>query len=119
MVRIIDYRVRTSSSGETFNALIIQGIVLVRSKETGMFYATSKEVSIPSTFSEDVCKSMLYHEIDGNIQRVECQPYSVLDKETGEEKVLHQRYEYVPEQRKHIYASDEVVEISELEELTE
>ena len=119
MVRIIDYRVRTSSSGDTFNALIIQGIVLLKSKETGMYYATSKTCSIPTTFSEEICKSMLFHEIDGNIQRVDCQPYTVLDKETGDEKVLTHRYEYVPQQRKLVYASDELVEFSELDELAD
>ena len=121
MVRIIDYRVRTNNStDETFFSLIAQGIVLVKSRETGMFYATSKEISIPCTFTEEeICKSMLNHQIDGNIQRFECDPYTVTDKQTGEEKVLTHRYEYVPEQRKQLYASDEVMEISELEELAE
>ena len=120
MVRIIDYRVRqNNSTGETFYSLVAQGIVLVKSKETNMFYATSKEISIPCTFSEEVCKSMQFHEIDGNIQRFECEPYAVIDKQTGEEKVLHHRYQYVPEQRKQVYLSDEVMEVSELEEIAE
>ena len=41
MVRIIDYKVRMNTEGEPFNALIVQGgIQLVKSQETGFYYAT-------------------------------------------------------------------------------
>ena len=43
MVTIINFEKRQSKSGKEFHALIIQGgIEMVRSAETGQFYATVK-----------------------------------------------------------------------------
>ena len=51
MVRIIDYKTPMNAEGEPFLALFVQSrISLVRSKETGMYFATAKKASIPSTF---------------------------------------------------------------------
>lgn len=120
MVKITGYRILTNgTSGESFNALLVQGVVLVKSKETSAYYATSKQASIPCTFSEDVCKSMIDHEIDGSLKRFDCAPYTVTNQETGEIIKLNYRYEYVPEQSRTIHHSEEVMELSELEELAD
>lgn len=98
MVRIIDYRVRESRDGEPFLALIVQGgLQLVKSKETGMYYATAKKASIPSTFDELTCQSLIGQEIDGTIERVECEPYEITNEETGEVLELSHRWIYVKE----------------------
>lgn len=96
MVRIIDYKVRTSRDGDPFLALILQdGLVLVKSKETGMYYATAKKASITSTLDEETCKSLLGHELDGTIEKVSCEPYEIVDQESGDITVLDYRWIFV------------------------
>ena len=48
---------------------------MVKSKKTGMYYGTAKKASIPSTFDEETCKSLIGQELDGTIERIECEPY--------------------------------------------
>ena len=96
MVRIIDYRVRQNTLGESFQVLIVQGIVLVQSKETGLYYATTKEASIPTTFDEATCKSLLGQTLEGTIHKVDCAPYEVVNQETGDVKELNFRYVFIP-----------------------
>ena len=98
MVRIIDYKERTNSEGEVFFALILQGgLELVKSQETGRYYATAKGASITSTFTEEVCKSLIGEEIPGSIKKVECEPYEYTIQETGEVIELSHRWEYFKE----------------------
>jgi len=85
MVTIVDYAVRTNQDGEPFVALIVQaGISLVKSKETGMYYATAKKASIPSTFDEATAESLIGQELEGKVERVECEPYEIVNEQTGE-----------------------------------
>lgn len=101
MVRIIDFKVRINGEGEPFVALIVQGgIELVKSKETGLFYATSKKASIPSTFDEETCKSLIGQELDGTVEKVECEPYDYTNEETGEVMELSHRWVFVKEGEK-------------------
>lgn len=98
MVRIIDYKVRESRDGEVFLALIVQGgLQLVKSKETGMYYATAKKASIPSTFDEETCKSLIGQELDGTIERIECEPYQYVNEQTGEVIELSHRWVFIKE----------------------
>ncbi len=98
MLKIIEVAPRVNADGEQFFALILQdGLQLVKSKETGNYYATAKSTSITSTFSEEVANSMIGQEIPGTIQKVECEPYSYTIKETGEVVDLSHRWEYFPE----------------------
>ena len=98
MVRIIDYKVRQNNDGEPFLALIVQGgISLVKSKETGMYYATAKKASIPSTFDEETCKSLIGQELEGSVERVECDPYEFVSEQTGEVIELDHRWIFVKE----------------------
>ncbi len=101
MVRIVDYKARRSSGGELFLALIVQGgISLVKSKETGLFYATAKKASIPSTFDEETCKSLVGQEMDGTVEKVECEAYQFVNEQTGEVIELSHRWVYVPKGEK-------------------
>ena len=95
MVKIIDFKKRMNSHGEEFHALLLQGgLELVKSKETGNYYATAKTSSITSTFTEEQCKDLIGQEIPGSIVKVECDPYQYTIKDTGEEITLTHRWEY-------------------------
>jgi hypothetical protein len=96
MVTIIDYATRMSSEGEPFIALILQGgISLVKSKETGMYYATTKKASLPSTFDEETAKSLVGQQLEGSVERVECEPYQIANEETGEVIDLNHRWVFL------------------------
>ena len=95
MVKIIDYAKRTNSKGEQFCALILQsGLEMVKSQETGNYYATARKTSITSTFTEEQCKDLIGHELPGSIRKVECEPYEYTIKDTGEVITLNHRWEY-------------------------
>ena len=96
MVKIVDFVKRTNKEGEEFNALILQsGIELVKSHETGRWYATAKKTSITSTFDDAMCQSLIGQEIPGSVQRVETDPYEFTVKDTGEVLTLTHRWVYL------------------------
>lgn len=96
MARIIDYKTRINSVGEPFLTLVVQGgIALVKSKETGLYYATAKKASIPCTFDEATCKSLIGQELDGTVERVDCEPYEFTNEETGEVIQMEHRWIFV------------------------
>lgn len=98
MVKIIKIEKRQSDDGREFNALILQGgVEMVQSKETGNFYATARKASIPSTFDDEVVQTLIGQEIPGAILKEQCDPYEVINQETGEVTELQFRYVYVPE----------------------
>ena len=98
MVTVVDFKERVNRNGEPFYALILQGgIELVKSQETGNFYATAKRASISSTFDELTCKGLIGQQIPGSIQRVEVDPYEFTVKETGEIITLAHRWVYLKE----------------------
>ena len=93
MVTITDFMKRQNREGVEFNALILQGgIELVKSKETGSWYATSKKASITSTFDDATCQNLIGQQIPGSVQKVECEPYDFTNKETGEVLTLTHRW---------------------------
>ena len=98
MVTIVDHTKRKNLKGEEFNALILQsGIELVKSRETGRYYATAKRTSIPSTFDDATCQSLIGTQIPGSIQRVESEPYLFTVQSTGEVLTLNHRWVYLKE----------------------
>ena len=98
MVRVKDYVVRTTKDGRQFVALVIQGgLSFVQSKNTGNFYATVKQCSIPSTFDEDTAKSFVGEQMPGSVQKLSCPTYQWVNKTTGEVIELSHRWVYVPE----------------------
>jgi hypothetical protein len=101
MVRIIGYKERNKDDGSSFFVLELQGgIEMVKSKETGNFYATAKKAFIPSTFDEATCSALVGSEMDGKIVKEACEEFTYTIKETGEEVTLQHRW---------VYTSDEVV----------
>ena len=98
MVTVINYAQRTNSEGENFFALILQGdLEMVKSKETGNYYATAKRASVTSTFTEAACEKLLGQDIPGSIQRVPSEPYEFTIPDTGEILQLEHRWVYVAE----------------------
>ncbi|HYH16498.1 MAG TPA: hypothetical protein VD794_14815 [Flavisolibacter sp.] len=100
MVTIINYAVRENSEGKSFISLELQGEVeVIQSSQTGKFYATAKRCTIPSTFSEDIAKSLVGKQIKGRIDRVQCEAYEYTVKETGEVISLMHTYIYNPDSK--------------------
>ena len=98
MVTIIDFVKRRNNKGEEFNALILQsGIEIVKSRETGRYYATAKRTSITSTFDDAMCHSLIGTQIPGSVQRVDTQPYDFTVPGTREVLKLTHRWVYLKE----------------------
>ncbi len=116
MVTIINFKERQKEDGTEFYVLELQGgIEMVKSKETGNFYATAKRAYIPSTFTKEVCSSIIGTQMPGKIVKEECKPFNYVIKETGEEIILKHRWTYKSEeeltplkQEKNIIANSEV-----------
>jgi len=98
MVRIVSYAERHNAMGEVFYALILQsGIEMVKSNNTGRYYATAKQASVTSTFDEESCRRLVGSEIPGSIKRLPCDPREFTVPETGEVITITNRWEYVKE----------------------
>lgn len=98
MVKITGYAVRINKENEEFIALQLQGdLVMVRSEETGRFYATIKKCSMSSTFTEEQAKELVGKEIPGRIEKVPCEEFEYTIVETGEVITLSHRWEYLAE----------------------
>jgi hypothetical protein len=113
MVKIVDWVKRKSKDGEEFNALILQGgIEMIKSKKTDRYYATAKKTSVTSTFDDMTCQELIGERIPGSVQKVECEPYEFILKETGETMTANHRWVYLKEGEtvnERILAEQEVV----------
>lgn len=99
MVRVIGYHESERSDGEKFYSLSIQGgVEMVRSAETGNYYATARKARITSTFDEATCKALIGSEMPGRIVKQECDPYEYTVEDTGEVIELHHHYRYLPDE---------------------
>ena len=116
MVKIIKIESRQNDDGNEFNVLILQGgVEMVRSERTGNFYATTRKASVTSTFDDETAKALVGTEISGSIEKTECEPYEVINQESGLVTTLTHRYVYVPEEsetKKNPNNSNELEEIS-------
>lgn len=100
MVRIVNYQQRQAEDGRTFFVLELQGgIEMVKSQETGKFYVTARKATIPSTFDEMTCKALIGSELPGAVEKVECEPYEYVIKDTGEVITISHRFEYVEQEK--------------------
>ena len=97
MTTIVDYVLRKNSDGEEFYALIVEsGFEIIKSRESGRYYASSQRASLPCTFDEEGCKKLIGQEIPGSVQRVPCEPFE-LTTEDGEILTLEHRWSYLKE----------------------
>ena len=98
MVTVKGFEKRKNAEGNAFYVVFLEGgIGFQKSQKTGQFYAVSRKTSITTTFDEQTCKSLVGSQMPGSIQRVECEPYQVVNKETGEVRDLNHRWTFVPE----------------------
>ena len=98
MVRIINYKTRTKEDGTEFCLLVVQGgIAMIKSKNTGQYYATAKKATISTTFDEETCKNLIGTDFPGKIEKINTEPYSYTIPNTGEMITLEHRYIYLPE----------------------
>ena len=98
MVNVIGYQKRESKDGSIYFALELQTdeLEFIISQKTGRHYATVKKCWMSCTFNEQVCKMMIGKKMPGSIMREECETYSFVIEETGEEVVLNYRNVFVP-----------------------
>ncbi len=95
MVTVSDYKKRMTQEGEEFLVLILQGgVEAVRSKTTDKMYFTAKKCSVPTTFDEATCQSIIGTQFPGAIQKVPCDPYEYT-LESGETMTLEHSWQYV------------------------
>lgn len=98
MVTIINFKERQTEDGKSFFVLETQGgIEMVKSQQTGKFYATARKAFIPSTFDETTCKALIGTQMKGEIIREECEPYEYTIQETGEVLTFTHTFVYVQE----------------------
>ena len=96
MVTISNYETRQGTDGDFF-VLILQGDVeFVTSQKTGLPYAMVPKCSMPATFDEATCKSMVGKQIPGSIIKVECELYEYTIPRTKEVVELDYNYSYSP-----------------------
>ncbi len=113
MVIVTNYAVRKRKDDTTFIALEISGgLEIVQSQASGSFYATQRKCFIPSTFSEDVAKMMIGQQIDGDVVRVQTDPYEYLNKRTGELMTLQHGYSYRPKGSIELIGESQVMEMA-------
>lgn len=99
MVTIAGYKEHYNDKGVSFLVLVLNGgIELVKSKIKGGYYATIRKATIPSTFDERTCKSLIGNELAGNVVKVDTTPYNYTIKETGEVIELKHKWVYTPEE---------------------
>ena len=98
MVTITNYQERTRKDGSTFITLeLTGGLEMVQSSITGNFYATVRKCNIPSTFDDAIAKTVIGQQLQGDVVRVESDPYEFLNKRTGELMTLNHTYAYRPQ----------------------
>lgn len=96
MVKIIGAEARKNTHGEEFMVfLLMGGMEMVKSKETGRYYATARKTSIPCTFDEETAKSFIGTKLTGSIEKVQCDPYDFV-VDGGEVIRLDYRWGYNP-----------------------
>jgi len=100
MVLIVDHKIGVNkTTNEEFVMLVIQGDpVMVQSRETGKYYLTARNTSIPSTFTVETATSFIGTKIPGKIVKVPCEEYEYTIQETGEVIRLDYSWEYLPEE---------------------
>jgi len=112
MVQVTNFHEVETKEGKTFISLeLTGGLELVQSQTTGKMYATVKKCRIPSTFDANIAKMMVGTQLDGDVVRVESDPYEYLNKRTQEIMTLQHSYAYRPSGSMEIIGESRVQEI--------
>lgn len=112
MVQVTNFHEVETKEGKTFISLeLTGGLELIQSQKTGKFYATVRKCRVPSTFDANIAKMMVGTQMDGDIVRVETNPYEFLNRRTGELMTLQHSYAYRPSGSAEIVGHTQVQEI--------
>lgn len=102
MVTVKSFEKRKNADGEEFCVLFLEGgLTFQQSQKTGQFYALARKTSITTTLDEKSCKNLLGTQLPGSIKQVKCEPFEVINKETGEIKQFDNRWSFTPELETH------------------
>ena len=98
MVTVTDYVKQKTEDGREFIRLLLQGDDLTLcTTDEGRVYAKVSKASIIASISEEVAKQQIGKKLQGTIEKVDSEPWTyVINKETGEQKILNYRYRYNP-----------------------
>jgi hypothetical protein len=112
MVQVTNFHEVETKDGKTFISLeLTGGLELIQSQTTGKMYATVRKCRIASTFDANVAKMMLGTQLDGDVVRVETDPYDYVNKRTGEVMSLQHSYAYRPKGSLELIGESRVQEI--------
>jgi len=112
MVQVTNFHEVETKDGKTFISLeLTGGLELIQSQSTGKFYATARKCRVPSTFDSNIAKMMVGTQMDGDIVRIETDPYEFLNKRTGELMTLQHSYAYRPKGSMELVGHSQVQEI--------
>ena len=113
MVTIVGFQKRTNAEDQEFNVLVLQGgIELIKSSETGNYYASAKRATITCTFDERMCRQLIGSKLPGTVERVPCEEYDFSIPDTEEVVKLSHTFKYNAEPasaEEHVY-QEEMVE---------
>ena len=99
MVTIVNCKQVETAEGKVFTSLEIQGDVrLVQSNVTDKYYLAANRTRISSALPLDFCRTLIGQKLQGTVEKVECQPYEYVNKETGETMTLYHTFVYSPEE---------------------
>ena len=97
MVTVVDYVKQKTEDGKEFIRLLLQGDDLTLcTTDAGRVYAKVSKASIIAAISEEVAKQQIGKKLKGTIEKVDSEPWTYVNKETGEERILNFRYHYNP-----------------------
>ena len=112
MVQVTNFHEVETKDGKTFISLELTGsLELIQSQTTGKFYATVRKCRVPSTFDANIAKMMVGTQMDGDVVRVETDPYEYVNKRTGEVLLLQHSYAYRPKGSMELVGHSQVQEI--------
>src|SRR5829696_70080 len=97
MVQVTDFKKKESKDGREFLLLKLTGDLSIVQSSKGTWYAATPSCYIPSSFEENVAKSLIGKQLPGSIVRVPTEPYDITNEETGEVMTLAFRWGYQPE----------------------
>jgi len=94
MVTVTGFKTVENEDGDSYIRLQLSGgLEMVKSKETGNFYATIRKCSIPCTFPEEVAQTMIGTKMSGEIVKQEVEEYE-FTLDNGETLTLNHRWTF-------------------------
>lgn len=98
MVTITNFKEVQTADGREFVSIELQSEPkLVQSPTTGNFYLTVNKTRVTTALPVDVCKTLIGQTLPGTVEKIQVEPYEVVNKETGEVKTFHHIFVYTPD----------------------